>query len=133
MAPDLKQKMQIAIDDLRATNESCSLALLVDGDTGLVLCKSSDAIVPQEKLDELATSARDRRKNLLTIAMIESSSNPDFMSWVQVHKDAITAVVSPANDYDDALICQFSDMPSRSVLLDTARDALTMINDAEAA
>jgi len=133
MASELRKKTQTAIDALRESNETCSLALLIDGDTGLVLCKSSDAVIPQNKLDDLATGAQDQRKNSLALAMTESASNPDLMSWIQIEKDSITAVIRRGQDSDDALICQFKDMPDRTALLNSARTIFDLATDAEAA
>jgi len=133
MASELRKKTQTAIDALRDANDACSLAMLIDGDTGLVLCKSSDSVVPQNELDELASGAQDQRNNSLAAAMIEESTNASLLSWVQIEKDSITAVISPAQDNDDRLICLFNAMPDRSTLLGSARTIFDLTTDVEAA
>ena len=133
MASELRIKTQAAIDALREANTACSLALLIDGDTGLVLCKSSDAVVSQNELDELATAAQTRRKSPLTDGITEVSKEPKFLSSFQIEKDSITTVISPVQNSDDALICQFDKMPNRATLLDSARAIFNLTNDAEAA
>lgn len=133
MASELRIKTQTALDALRDANDTCSLALLIDGDTGLVLCKSSDAVVPQNELDELATNARGQRKNALTKAIVEVSTDPDFLSSIQIEKDSITAVINPVQNSDDALICQFDRMPDRATLLDSVRAIFDLTSDVEAA
>jgi len=133
MASELRQKIQTAIDKLRTENSSCSLALLIDGDTGLVLCKSSDAIVPQNALDALAENAQAKHKNSLVDAMTEASSESKLSSWVQVEKESVTAIIRPTQESDDALICQFDTMPDRSALFGSAREVFDLTTDAEAA
>ncbi len=133
MASELRKKTQTAIDALRDANDACSLAMLIDGDTGLVLCKSSDSVVPQNELDELASGAQDQRNNSLAAAMIEESTNASLLSWVQIEKDSITAVISPAQGNDDRLICLFNAMPDRSTLLGSARTIFDLTTDVEAA
>ena len=133
MASELRIKTQNAIDALREANNACSLAMLIDGDTGLVLCKSSETVIPQNQLDELATGSQDKRKNALALALIEASSNSEYLSWIQIEKDTITTVISPAQESEDTLICQFSDMPDRAALLTSARTIFDLTSVSEAA
>lgn len=133
MASELRVKTQNAIDELRNANEACSLALLIDGDTGLVLCKSSDATVSQNELDDLAADAQKQRKDSLLKSMTEASAKPSFLSSIQIEKKSITAVMAPAAGGDDTLICQFDSMPDRTALFNSARAIFDLTNDAEAA
>jgi len=76
MASDLRVKTQNAIDALREANKNCSLAMLIDGDTGLVLCKSSQSVIPQDELDELAASTQTQRGNLIAGLPFRFSTRP---------------------------------------------------------
>lgn len=133
MASDLRKKTQDAIDALCDSNEGCELAMLIDGETGLVLCKSSDAAVPQNKLEDMAANAQSERKSALVSAMIASSDNANLLSSVRMKNDAVTAVVTPAGENDDSLVCQFNAMPNRLALFDSARAVFDLTSEAEVA
>ncbi len=133
MASDLRVKTQNAIDALREANKNCSLAMLIDGDTGLVLCKSSQSVIPQDELDELAASTQTQRGNLIASAMVDMSSKARSMSWSQFDKTAVTTVVSSVGANQDTLVCRFDSAPDRSALFESAQTIFDLTSDAEAA
>lgn len=132
MASELREKTQKAIDALREANSTCSLAMLVDGDTGLVLCKSSDAVVPQNELDELASGAQQQRGNALHSAMIDTTTDASLFSWTQVTKESITTAITSVGSGDETLICQFESAPDRPTLHKSASAVFDLSSDAEA-
>ena len=133
MASELRKKTQDAIDGMREDVAGCELAMLIDRDTGLVLAKSSEKAVPQNRLDQLSASARTELSGSLVTALSDLTSDGDIFTALYVGKKEVVAVVSSVNHREDALVCEFSDIPVRADLLKAASTVFNISDAAEAA
>jgi len=132
MASELRKKTQEAIDTVRETFGGCELAMLIDCETSLVLVKSSQSSVPQDQLDRLAVSAQSDLEGNLATALTNSANEGDILSAVNVEKDKIVAMLRLQGS-DDALVCQFANLPNRTDLQDAAKQIFDLSIEGEAA
>jgi len=133
MASELRIKTQEAVDNVRDLVDGCDLAMLIDRETGLVLCKSSQGTVPQDQLDKLAGSAQTELNGTLATALTNSASEGDVLSSFNVGKDKVIVVLKSQGLSEDALVCQFTKLPNRSDLQDAAEAIFTLSTEVEAA
>lgn len=133
MASNLKQRTQEAIDALQSGVDGCTLAMLIDGETGLVLSKTSDTVVPQDQLDELATTLSHDLNGPLATAFSADASSADLLTGVRIGKDSIVVALRKSQSGQDALICQFNTHPNRSDLSAAANAVFDLTTEGEAA
>ena len=133
MASNLKIRTQEAIDALRSNVDGCTLAMLVDGETGLVLCKTSDTVVSQDQLDDLATAASTDLNGPLAIALSDNASSTDLLTGMRIGKESTIVALRASQPGQDALICQFDSPPNQSNLSAAARTVFDLTTEGEAA
>lgn len=133
MASELRQKTQEAVDKLRERINGCNLAILIDPETNLVLCKSSEKSVSQDQLDLLADSAQLEVKGALASALKNNAADEDLLTAFNIGKHTIVAVIKSLGKNEDMLVCQFKIMPNRSDLRDAAEYVFNLSTDVEAA
>jgi len=107
--------------------------MLIDGETGLVLCKSSETVIPQNELDELATITQEQQSNPIASAMLGIAPKAHLLSRTQIEKTTVTTVISSIGGNEDMLVCQFDSSPERSTLNASAQKIFDLASDAEAA
>ena len=133
MASKLREKTQAAVDKLRNDVEGCDLAILVDPETNLVLCKSSGKSISQDQLDRLADSARLDLEGALAKALVTDAADGDLLAAYNIEKNTVVAVLNSQGSSDDVLVCQFANMPDRSDLHAAAELVFNLSTDVEAA
>lgn len=133
MASNLREKTQTAVDDLRGSVEGCNLAMLIDPETGLVLCKSSDAAVSQDRLNSVASSAQSALRSSLLNAKGDVSPTATLVSVSQIGKTATTVTLQPIPSHDEALVCRFDGTPDQDALSAAARSVFSITSGTEAA
>jgi len=133
MASDLRKKTQEAMDLLRESVAGCQLALLIDRETGLALCKSTVNVVPQNRLEQLSAAAQRELAGSLIAALPQQGTEDGILTALYVGKDEVVAVLKSLRSEDDALVCQFTDLPNRSDLIDAAEAVFSVSVEAEAA
>lgn len=133
MASELRQKIQEAVDELRDHFEGCDLVILIDPETNLVLCKSSEKPVSQDQLDKLADSALAELDDPLASALTSNAAAEASLTSFNIGKQSILAVIKSQGSAEDMLVCQFKTMPNRSDLRNAAEQVFNLSNDVEAA
>ncbi len=133
MASELRQKIQEAADKLRDRVDGCDLVILIDPETNLVLCKSSEKPVSQDQLDRLADSALVELDGPLASALTSNAAGKDSLTSFNIGKQSILAVIKSQGSTEDMLVCQFKTMPNRSDLRDAAGQIFNLSTDVEAA
>lgn len=130
---DLRKKTQQAVDGLRSGIEGCTLVMLIDQETGLVLCQSSAAAVSQDRLDAVATDGQTALRSSLLKAKDELSPDATLVSVSKIGKSDMTITLQPIPASDEALVCRFDTAPNRTDLSAAARTVFAVTSETEAA
>ena len=133
MASKLREKTQKAVDEMRASVSGCNLVLLIDPDTGLVLSKSSDDTVSQDRLNSVATAAQTALRSTLMNSADEVSSKTTLVSVSQIGRTGTTVTLQPMPARDEALVCRFDGTPNRDELSTAAKSVFAVTSGTEAA
>jgi len=133
MLAELRKKTQETIDTMRELVDGCQLVMLVDQETGLVLCQSAAVSVSYDQLEYLAEGARKYLKSALVTALSGIDKDTECLVVTRFGASGVTAVIQNLECRDEVLVCQCESMPSRTDLMDAANEVFELSSTAEAA
>jgi len=130
---NLRKKTREMIDALHARLKDCQLAMLIDQETGLVLCKSAASPSSQTMVEQIATDALAELKLQSARSFHKSADEPELLSVTRVAKSAVTVIVQDLKSNDDALVLVFKKQPNRAYLMEVAAEIFQLPTSMEAA
>lgn len=133
MASERRKEIQSAVADLRGNIEGCSLAMLIDSETGLVLCNSSDTVISQDRLEAIANTGRADLQSPTVSAMLALTKSDGPVSNTNIEEDAITVAIQVTTKSETTAICVFDEAPNPEELIDRSRVVFAITETMEVA
>ncbi len=127
MASESRQKTQDAVNALRDSIENCDLAMLIDSDTGLVLCIDSETTLPHDVLERIADTAKVDAGSPLAKAMADDGAP---LSVSKIDADGWTVALK-ASAGDEFLVCRCATAPDRTALDAAAQVVFDVLSPAD--
>ncbi len=120
------------LEAFRAGMPGCEVAALVDLSTSMVLSTSTNARLPQEELDALATAARDVLTGPMSDAALgaDGADAPEAVEAMLATRSDTRAFIRGAEGRHEALICVCGPDADLAQVFDEGRRTLaTLIAD----
>ena len=130
---NLRKRTREAIDALHERLKDCQFAMLIDQDTGLVLCKSAATPSSQTLIEQIATDALAELQLQSAQSFRGSVDGPELLSITRVAKSAVTVIVQDLKSKEDALVLVFKKQPNRAYLMEIAAEIFELPTSMEAA
>lgn len=133
MASNTRQQIQDRIDHLASLVDECHCVVLVDWQTGLILCRDTDATIPQDALDALAADGLEALQSPFMSSVIALSDSLSTVSCTRHTATGITFGIQSREIGAEAIICAGKNINDRVSLERDAQELLTFLAKAEAA
>jgi len=130
---NLRKKTREAIDSLHERLKECQIAMLIDQETGLVLCKSAASPSSQTLVEQVANDALAELRSQSAQSFHASVDEPQLLSLTRVAKTAVTVIIQDLRSEEDALVLVFNKQPNRAYLMDVAAEIFELPISMEAA
>jgi len=119
---NLRTKTQDMVDALHERLKDCRLAMLIDQETGLVLCKSSASPGSQNQIEQIAEEALAEIRASSATGFRASASLPELLLITRIRKADVLVFLQDLCRGEDALVCQFNSQPNRTYLMEVASE-----------
>ncbi len=129
MASDSRQKTQAAVDALREDVTTCTLAMAVDVETGLVLCTDTASTLPHDMLERMSDTAR-ADLSAPWIAAMGGADRP--VSVTRIDSEGHTTALQPAGG-EEIVICRSTAAPDHAALGRAAGAIFDVLSSTEGA
>ena len=130
---NLRTKTRELIDALHERLKDCQFAMLIDQETGLVLCKSAASPSSQTLIEQIAGDALVELRLRSAQSFHASVDEPELISITRVAKSAVTVIVQDLKSQEDALVLVFKKQPNRAYLMEVAAEIFELPQSMEAA
>ena len=130
---ELRKKTRDAIDALHGRLKECQLAMLIDQETGLVLCKSSASPTSQTKVEQIAADALSEINVPSAVSFQKSVEAPELVSITRLQQSLVMVIIQDLRKKEDALVCLFKKQPNRAYLMEVASEIFNLPSTMEAA